>query len=259
MKDLAAAVAEASRRAGAEIRRCYDSKTFVAKAKADQSPVTSADLASHEILMKALQALTPQLPVISEESGATEAEMLAAISQAPEYWLVDPLDGTRDFIAATGEFCTCVALVRNGRPVLGVIHEPVADKTYIGYAGVSGIKSRRAGHSPIFLTSRQHPAGEVARLKKAIPLARTQPLGSALKYVRIATAKADASVRLTPTNLWDIAAGQAIIEAAGGGIRALAGGRLDYSGKTLTFPPFIAAGDLTMLDRFADQLMHALD
>lgn len=259
MKDLAAAVAAASARAGAEIRRWYQAKDLKQRAKADESPVTSADLASHEILTKALEALTPKVPVISEESGASAADMLAVVSRSPELWLVDPLDGTRDFLAGTGEFCTCVALVRAGRPVLGVIHEPATGRTFAGGLGLTTLKTRKASAAPVFLLSRQHPGGEEERLRRAIPQSVTLRLGSALKYARIASGEADASVRFTPTSLWDVAAGQAILEAAGGGIRALAGGPLDYSGKSLTLPPFVAAGDLAMLDRFADQLVHALD
>lgn len=259
MKELVQAVALASRLAGAEIKKIQQSKRFLEKAKADHSPVTTADLASHEILVKALESLTPKVPVISEESGASEAEMLEVITGASEYWLVDPLDGTRDFLTGSGEFCTCVALVRNGRPVLGVIHEPMADRTYAGFVGGSDLKTRRADPRPLFLISRLHPGGEEDRLRRTLPAARTQKLGSALKYARIAAGEADASVRFTPTSLWDVAAGEALLNAAGGGIRALAGGLLDYSGKVLVLPPLLAAGDLAMLDRFADQLVHALD
>lgn len=259
MKDLADAVARASELAGAEIRRWYTAKNFEAKLKADASPVTSADLASHELLCKSLIALTPGVPVISEESGASEQEMLGEIRGAPEYWLVDPLDGTRDFLARTGEFCTCVALVRDAKPVLGVIHEPATGRTYVGYAGSRTLKTRKSHPSPVFLISRQHPGGEEARIRKALPAAVTEKLGSALKYARIASGEADASVRFTPTSLWDIAAGEALLAFAGGGMRSLAGGALDYSGKSLTHPPFVAAGDSAMLDRIADQLVHALD
>lgn len=259
MKDLAAAAVEASRRAGAEIMRWYGAKTVTTKAKADSSPVTAADLASHEILTKALRTLAPGVPVVSEESGASEAEMLAAIRGKPEYWLVDPLDGTRDFLARTGEFCICIALIRSGRPVLGVIHEPVTESSFVGYSGATTLKARKASDSPLFLVSRQHPGGEEARIRQTFPQAVTENLGSALKYARIAAGKADCSVRFTPTSLWDIAAGEALLTFAGGGIRALAGGPLDYSGKTLVHPPLIAAGDSTILDRFADQLMHPVD
>lgn len=259
MKDLAQAVEEASRRAGDEICRWYKAKNFESHNKADSSPVTSADLASHQILSAALLALTPEIPVISEESGQSEASMLAVIKRSPEFWLVDPLDGTRDFLAGSGEFCTCVALVRAGRPVLGVIHEPLSGRTFMACDGKTTLKVRKPSSAPLFLISRQHPGGEEALLRRVLPEATTARLGSALKYVRIAAGVADASVRFTPTSLWDIAAGQAILEAAGGGIKSLAGGFLDYSGESLLHPPLIAAGDLAMLGRAAEQLVRALD
>ncbi len=270
MKSLAPTIEALARSAGVEIMRWYAMKSVPNGLKADQTPVTAADLAAHDIIVKGLARLTPGVPIVSEESGLEATANLAIITNSAEYWLVDPLDGTRDYLARSDEFCTCIALVRHGRPVLGVVHAPATGLSYVGEGEVAyrldagsqrkELKVRVADHERlVFLVSRQHPAGEEAKIRAIRPTAKIVRLGSALKYVRIAEGLADATVRFTPTSLWDIAAGQAILEAAGGVIADLTRQSLDYSGATLLNPALCAAGESAVLDGVADQLVHAVD
>ena len=236
--------------------------------KADASPVTSADMAAHKYIMSSLQALTPDVPVISEESGTDEAAIMAEIRRTEKYWLVDPLDGTKDFLAGTGDFTVNIALIDRGEPVLGTIVAPAKGRQFLAEKGRGAIELLEEGgmrrlmtrktlrSSPTVLLSRHHPGGEAARITKAFPEARMTAVGSSLKYSVIAAGEADMTLRRTPTKLWDLGAGQAILSVAGGVILTFDGEPLDYSGKVMTHPPFIALGDPTFWP-FLEPLIQA--
>ena len=196
--------------------------------KADLSPLTQADRASHALITTQLSRLTPDIPVVSEESAES-----AAVSRAADEWrwLVDPLDGTKEFIKQTGQFTVNIALVHRGYPVLGVVYVPVSDMTYAGVNSddqtaawmqlASGrrqpIHTRRA--DPQHLTvvaSRDHAGPVVEAFLKRLEGAEIANLGSSLKFCLVAEGKADFYPRVVPTMQWDTAAAQAIVEAAGG-------------------------------------------
>ena len=193
--------------------------------KADDSPLTRADRAAHEILAARLAAIKPQLPILSEEHEAGHA--LAVRGQWREYWLVDPLDGTKEFISRNGEFTVNVALVRDHRPVLGVVAAPALGLTYYAAAGVGAFR-------------RDSLDGVLAKLGAH----ELRPMGSALKFCLVAEGAADFYPRLGPTSEWDTAAAQAVVELAGGAVTTLDGAPLRYNERdTLLNPHFMACGD----------------
>lgn len=253
MKALLAPVLAAATEAGRRIL-AVAAGDLGARNKADQSPVTAADLAAQDYLSEALARILPGVPIVSEESGESEAAMLAVVMAAPLYWLVDPLDGTRDFLAGNGEYTVNVALVENGVPVLGCIVAPASDRRFAGLTGhgtfeysaigaatiLNGSSSPRRG--PVCLVSRFHQGGEVEALKARLPDLVMRPCGSSLKYCLIARGDADVSVRRTPTKLWDTAAAQVVLGAAGGMMAQRSGAPLSYRTGTLVNPPFLSHG-----------------
>lgn len=250
---LVRGVVEACWRASARILEIYDRADFAVASKSDDSPVTAADLASHHCLIEALAALTPEIPVLSEESAATEFEQRRAWR---ELWVVDPLDGTREFIKRNGEFTINVALVRDQRPVLGVVAVPVAAEAYSGVVGRGAIRwrdwqrpepittRRPAADPPVVLASRSHrdPRSEAyfAALGRHERISR----GSALKFCAVACGEADFYPRLGPTSEWDTAAGEAVVLAAGGRVWLPDGRPLRYNARpSLLNGDFLVAGD----------------
>jgi 3'(2'), 5'-bisphosphate nucleotidase len=222
------------RRAGEAILRVYErEKDFGVEIKNDNSPVTAADLAAHDILLRGLTAILPDVPVLSEESPLPP---FAERQRWRRYWLVDPLDGTKEFISRNGEFTVNVALIEDGVPVLGVVHVPVLATTYAGAAGLGAIKQQNGRSRPIqvrtiasrtmrqlpveLVASRRHGAVAVDRLLNTVVAAlgpvETKNMGSSLKLCLVAEGEADLYPRLAPTSEWDTAAAQAIVEAAGG-------------------------------------------
>ena len=205
---------------------------LVIETKGDASPVTAADRLSEGIITEGLRVLTPDWPVVAEEA-ASEGVLP---DPAERFWLVDPLDGTREFAAGRDEFCTCIALIEQGRPTLGVVGEPVAGALYLGLVGVGawreagGVRSEIAARLPpaeglTLLDSRSHRDGAAtegfcaALRAQGRTVAAIRSVGSALKYVRLAEGLGDVSPRLTAGMMeWDVAAGQAVLEAAGGAI-----------------------------------------
>lgn len=192
---------------------------LAADVKADGSPLTRADEASHDVLASVLGQTG--IPVVSEEGGALHME-------ATCYWLVDPLDGTKGFLAASGEFTVNVALVEDGRPVLGVLSAPVLDELFVGVLGQGAWSERhgfRAACVPApkgdrlrMATSRFHDHPDSAVFARANGVAEHIPVGAALKYGRMALGEIDVYPRLVGTSEWDTAAGQALLEAVGGGL-----------------------------------------
>jgi 3'(2'), 5'-bisphosphate nucleotidase len=223
-------------RAGAAIMRIYDSG-FTVQHKEDNSPLTLADLESQRVIIEGLTTVTPGVPILSEESAqAPWAERQAW----RELWVVDPLDGTREFVKRNGEFTVNIALVVDHEPVLGVVCAPAKGLLYWGGAGI-GAFSRHEGaaETPIRVADPQRPLRVVGSRSHLSPqtaayLARLEPhvmtgIGSSLKFCLIADGKADLYPRFGPTSEWDTAAGQALLEAAGGRVTRLDGHRLRYN------------------------------
>lgn len=233
-QELVHQVAALCRRAGVAILEVYNrSQGFDVQVKSDDSPVTEADLAAHQVLIDGLTGLLPSAPVLSEESD---------LPSWPErqgwmrYWLVDPLDGTKEFVNRNGEFTVNVALIEDGVPVLGVVHVPVLDITYLGGRGLGALKeengqartiavrsvrSRQQSGLPVeVVASRRHGAEAVekllSRVADALGPVETKSMGSSLKLCLVAEGEADLYPRLAPTCEWDTAAAQAVVEAAGG-------------------------------------------
>jgi len=251
---LLPALREAVAEAGERILEVYR-RDFQVQDKADGTPLTEADRAAHEWLLKRLSRLTPDWPVLSEES---EAVPHAVRRHWDRYWLVDPLDGTREFIQRNGEFTVNVALVAAGRPVLGVVGAPVLDRVYAGLLGQGAwraegeappepirVRSYRGG-PPVVVASRSHrgPAleGYLARLGEALGGYRTRACGSSLKFCLVAEGEADVYPRLGPTSEWDTAAAQCVVEAAGGRVVDFHGRPLAYNKPNLLNPWFVASG-----------------
>jgi len=221
--------------------------------KADESPITRADRAAHDILAARLSLLTPSIPVLSEEAEA--AHDFAVRRAWPELWLVDPLDGTREFISRNGEFTVNVALIRGHEPVLGVVAAPALGLTYYaarGYGafrvqtetGAEPIHVRPAADPLVVVGSRSHRGDSLDGLLARLGPHEMRPMGSALKFCLVAEGSADFYPRLGPTSEWDTAAAQAVLEVAGGAVTTLDGAPLRYNQRdTLLNPHFIAYGD----------------
>ena len=249
---LREAVIALAYQAGDHILRIY-AGDFSVQQKQDRSPLTEADMASHGCIVNGLQALTPEWPVLSEESAAQDIESRRAWSR---FWLVDPLDGTREFVKRNGEFTVNIALVEGSRVVFGVVFAPVLNQLYWGEAGIAAclrsdggpdvlLAVRRPAPRPLRVAvSRSHldPASAALIGKLSTPL--QQPLGSSLKFCRLAEGVVDLYPRFGPTGEWDTAAGQAVLEGAGGVVLDLQGEPLRYNQRdSLINPDFIALAD----------------
>jgi len=239
------AVVDLARRAGRVVLDIYDRFEGAALRKEDGSPVTAADHAAEALILPGLRALTPGVPVVAEEHCAAHGIPAAA----DRFWLVDPLDGTKEFLRRNGEFTVNIALVIGGVPVLGVVEAPVFGHRFWAASGAAWqqqgseaprrILARRPPEEGLtVLTSRSHR--DDPRLDEALRgrrVADRRVLGSSLKIALIAAGEADLYLRFGPTMEWDTAAGDAVLRAAGGGIDDLSGRPLGY-GK----PGFANAG-----------------
>jgi len=257
VEPVAGAVAEAGRRVLLYQEAALDPGT---RNKADDSPVTRADLEAHAILDAALRRMVPRLPLISEEGRMAAAPVRAAW---PACWMIDPLDGTREFLAGSGEYTVNVALVRGGRPVLGVVGVPARARIYYGSvpAGRAWATDADGGASariatrgfdparpPVVLGSRSHrtPALEavMARLRMRWPGLEEHAVGSALKFLTLAEGGGDLYPRRGPCSEWDTAGPEAVLAAAGGCVRDFRGRPLRYNkADGMLNPDFWAAGD----------------
>jgi 3'(2'), 5'-bisphosphate nucleotidase len=238
--------------AGAAIMAVYATGHDV-EYKADDSPITRADRAAHEILSDGLAALVPAIPVLSEESEASHD--YAVRSRWRHLWLVDPLDGTKEFISRNGEFTVNVALIADHRPVLGVVAAPALGVTYYAAAGSGAFRGRgddppesiavRPAGSPLGVVgSRSHRGDSLDAILSRIGPHELRPMGSALKFCLVAEGTADFYPRLGPTSEWDTAAAQGVLEVAGGAVIRLDGRPLDYNARdTILNPEFLAYGD----------------
>lgn len=251
---LLASVAHIAAQAGDAILDVYRQDIEVIT-KADKSPLTQADLASHRVITTALAALTPDIPVLSEESAEID---FAERSGWHEYWLIDPLDGTREFINRNGEFTVNIALIRGHEPVLGVVFVPVTGVTYCGVVGEGASRREKEGKSvPISIRlpcaepmvvvgSRSHANPALAGKLAAMGPHELVSMGSSLKFCLLAEGKADFYPRLGPTSEWDTGAAHAVVLAAGGRIVKLDGEPLEYNTKeSLLNPEFLVIADAT--------------
>ncbi len=249
---LADGVAEIVARAARRVMALYESG-FEVHRKADQTPVTSADLAAHGIIAEGLAALEPGVPIVSEE-GVIPPYTERATWQS--YWLVDPLDGTRGFAAGNGEFTINVALIHDGRPVLGVVAVPVTGTCYAAVerggarlehanGAREPIRARRcSGHQVVVLRSRTRRHAHVDRLVERLGNVRVIVASSAMKACLVARGVADVYPAFGPTSEWDTAASQCLVEQAGGGLTDLDLLPLRYNASaSLENPSFIAFGD----------------
>ena len=239
--------------AGKAILEIY-ATDFAHETKADKSPVTSADLAAEAIIAAELARLAPDIPIIAEE--AASQGRLPDVSGG-RFWLVDPLDGTREFLARSDEFTVNIALIADGRPVLGIVHAPALDLMFTGVAGgdatrtqnqltAARIAVRPAPDEGItIVASRRHGDPEkIDRLLRGHPVGTRKTAGSSLKFCLVALGEADIYPRFGRTMEWDTAAGQAILVAAGGQVTDAAGVPLTYGKPGFENPPFIAWGGL---------------
>jgi len=240
-----------ARAAGEAILEVYG-RDFGVETKGDRSPLTEADRVAHRIIDDRLRSLPVRLPVLSEE--AAEAEHRHRLDWL-RYWLVDPLDGTKEFIKRNGEFTVNIALIESHAPVLGAVVAPALGREYFGGPPLGAwrrdeggearpIRVAAAGSSPRVVGSRSHPSGELARYLGALGPHELKPMGSSLKICLVAEGEADVYPRFGPTSEWDTAAAQAVLEGAGGCMMDTAGRPLRYNRKdTLLNPHFLAVGD----------------
>jgi 3'(2'), 5'-bisphosphate nucleotidase len=248
------AICEIARDAGRAILEVYGRADVAVARKSDDSPLTEADEVAHGIISRALAALDGGIPVLSEESLPDDHETRRCWSR---YWLVDPLDGTKEFLKRNGEFTVNIALVDEHRAVLGAVYAPVLDRMYSGAVGAGAWRtdSAAAAPQPIVVRknaalplrvvgSRSHPSPELAAYLAGLPAHEITDMGSSLKICLVAEGAADIYPRLGPTSEWDTAAAQAILESAGGRMIDLAGRPLRYNSKDdLLNPHFLAFGD----------------
>ena len=240
--------------AGKKIRDIYLKGTFEKEIKSDNTPVTSADIAAHNIITSALQLLTPDIPVLSEEDADIPFDTR---QQWDCYWLVDPLDGTGEFISGSGDFSVIIALVEHNRPIMGIVYVPMTEVCYYAIAGLGAYK--RDETSELRIMSHQLPQSKDPSLKLAVSRQDTKSVlklfshskhydlivrgGAALKSCLIAEGQADCYVRIGPTGEWDTGAAQIIVEESGGQIMDISFQPLTYNEReSLENPNFIVVG-----------------
>jgi len=246
------AIIDIAEQAGQAILAVYqqDNAAFNITGKADDSPLTAADLAAHQLIVKALTALTPELPILSEEA----ADISWDIRQRwQRYWLVDPLDGTKEFIKRNGEFTVNIALIDNGEPVLGVIHAPVLAKTYYAAKGEGAFLKQQTTVIPIkanttsakqlvkVVGSRSHPSPDLAGYLAQFAQHEMVPVGSSLKFCLVAEGSADVYPRFGPTMQWDTGAGHIIALEAGATVSFDGIASKVYQRENLRNPNFIVS------------------
>lgn len=237
--------------AGEKILEVY-ATDFDVQSKEDDSPLTRADLASNRHIVAGLAQLTPDIPILSEEGGMPGFDVRSGWQR---YWLIDPLDGTREFVNRNGEFTVNIALIENHRPVLGVVRVPVQNRTYIGCEG-HGAERRVDGDAaePIAVAtaareparvvgSRSHRGASLDAFLDNLGDHELVPMGSSLKLCVVAEGGADVYPRLGPTSEWDTAAAQAVVEQAGGAVLEVDGTPLSYNSKEdILNPWFVVVG-----------------
>ncbi len=242
--------------AGDKILEVYERDDFETRIKSDNSPLTAADMASHHHIVDALTALTPEIPVLSEESKAVPFAERAAWQR---YWLVDPLDGTKEFVARNGEFTVNIALIEGHKAILGVVGVPARNQAYCAAKGlgawridngerkairVRSVPERDGNHHFTVVASRRSGLDKVEQLVADLPGYELTNIGSALKICLVAEGEADLYPRLAPTSEWDTAAAQAVVEEAGGLLTDTDFKPLQYNTKdSILNPHFLVLGD----------------
>lgn len=243
-------VGDIAKRAGVEIMKIYGTD-FAVDAKADASPVTEADRVSEALIVAALvDEITGEFPVVAEEAFAA--------GDAPEitgqpFWLVDGLDGTKEFVKRNGEFTVNIALIEAGRPIVGVVHAPAINATYWGstygtFAEADGGRARQVSCRPrpagglVAAVSRSHRGDEADAYLAELQIDKEITAGSSLKFGLVASGRADLYPRLGRTMEWDIAAGHAVVSFAGGRVADLEGAEIAYGKPGFENPPFVAWG-----------------
>ena len=228
MEILEDKLAEIAKDAGQAILTIYSDKNLsdVVDFKSDDSPLTLADKASHEVIMKQLKILYPDTPIISEEGEIPDYNIRKDFDY---YWLIDPLDGTKEFINRNGQFTVNIALIHNHKTIFGIVYAPVSDELYLGdvkkgtaYKQVDAIridlKVNHKAEDRIAVRSKSHASEEEEEVLNKFDAVDSISVGSSLKFCMVAEGKADLYYRHGPTMEWDTAAGQAVVEAAGGGV-----------------------------------------
>ncbi|MDW7550947.1 3'(2'),5'-bisphosphate nucleotidase CysQ [Pseudoalteromonas peptidolytica] len=250
--DLLEEVLNLSIRAGEAIMKIY-AKDFNIEFKEDESPVTEADLAAHKVILAGLKELTPELPILSEESAVIDWEERR---QWQSYWLVDPIDGTKEFIKKNGEFTVNIALINNGEPILGVVHAPALNESYLAEQSIGAFKQTGEARIELKVTtkpnqgvikvvgSRSHPSADLAQYLTRFEQVDMVPKGSSLKLCLVAEGKADVYPRLGPTSEWDTGAGHAVANIAGASVAQLNGEPLRYNQKADYLNPYFVVSRL---------------
>ena len=252
-EQLLRAIGDIARRAGAEILDVYRSSDHGETAKVDESPLTLADLCAHTLITQSLKALTPDIPVLSEEGASIP---FAERAGWPRHWLVDPLDGTKEFVQRNGEFTVNIALIARHEVQLGVVYVPVSGTLYSGGPGL-GARRQLGAASPMeihvqtkastplrVIGSKSHRGNSLDGLLAKLGPHVFVPVGSALKFCLVAEGAADFYPRLGPTSEWDTAAAHAVVVGAGGTVVDTLGAPLRYNAKNdLLNPSFLVFGD----------------
>jgi 3'(2'), 5'-bisphosphate nucleotidase len=241
--------------AGEAVMAVYETGESAIQKKENSTPVTEADLASHRVLAKHLALLLPNCPVVSEEDEVSQTHRLGIGS----FWLIDPLDGTKEFIARNGEFTVNISLIQEGRSVLGVVYAPAIDALYWGGERLGAFRSIAGETAPLkvaacsphnhcrVVASKSHLNPETQSFINQLGNVNLVQAGSSLKFCRIAEGKADIYPRLAPTCEWDTAAAQSVLEGAGGVVVDLDGQPLRYGKPDVLNPWFIATRDVTLI------------
>ena len=240
-----------AREAGRAILEVYAS-SFSVQEKEDRSPLTEADLRSEKLILAGLRRITPEIPVLSEESAQVP---YAARKGWSRLWVVDPLDGTKEFVQRNGEFTVNIALVDQHRPVLGVVHAPVLERDYFAAEGAGSFRSdasaagrpirvAKRGDGPARVVgSRSHRGSSLDAFLARVGSHELVEVGSSLKLCLVAEGNADVYPRLGPTSEWDTAAGQCVLEQAGGQVLTLDGEPLAYNRENTLNPNFVGFAD----------------
>ncbi|MFM1682629.1 3'(2'),5'-bisphosphate nucleotidase CysQ [Aeromonas salmonicida] len=241
-------------RAAGDIIMAIYSQPFTVEYKGDESPLTAADKGAHEVIVQALAGLTPDIPVLSEESGP---EVMGLRHGWSRYWLVDPLDGTKEFVSRNGEFTVNIALIEDGKPLWGLVYAPVLNRLWYGGNGIGAWRVADGKREAIqtlphqegapwrVVGSRNHLSRETLDyLARFGDIERGEielvSMGSSLKFCIIAEGGAELYPRLAPTCEWDTAAAQAVLEGAGGSVTRLDGSPLAYNKPDILNPWFVA-------------------
>ncbi|MDF1796129.1 MAG: 3'(2'),5'-bisphosphate nucleotidase CysQ [Coxiellaceae bacterium] len=266
-----ASVCDIARQAGVAIMDYYQQGKDVLnpQKKGDQSPVTEADIAAHQVIADGLQQLAPEIPVLSEEGDLTRSYEIRKKWQ--RYWLIDPLDGTRGFIAGLPEFSVNIALIEKHQPIMGVIYSPVDQEMYGGLQGQGAFKQLPGEEQKtiktkvinwdrvVVATGHYHNPKRLAGLLADQVKYERLALNSSLKFCKLAEGSADVYPRFGPTSEWDTAAGQCILEAAGGCVVDLSGQSMIYNAKaSLENSAFVAMADPAAQQRILTLLKRSL-